>query len=62
MMCHNPHVLVRYLLLDPITHLGVSDSYEDVVKELLDLLIEESGRVHSQLSENEHLRNKRGRG
>ena len=36
-------------------HLRVSDGYEDAVKELLYLLIEESGRVDCQLTQDQNL-------
>ena len=37
------------------THLGVSDSNEDVFKELLYLLVEECWSVDGQLTENQNL-------
>ena len=39
----------------PINYLSISDSNEDIVKELLDLLVEESGGVDCQLTQNENL-------
>jgi hypothetical protein len=37
------------------THLGVSDSDEDVIKELLYLLVEERGGMDGQLTQNQNL-------
>ena len=37
-------------------YLWVTHGYEDVVKEVLYLLVEERGRVHRQLPQDQHLR------